>query len=69
MRRIMMHCYHQPVFANGKPLNYDEPALVERLQTEEIEMTLSLGMGHAQATFWASDLTAEYVKINAHYRT
>ncbi|MFQ3611783.1 MAG: bifunctional glutamate N-acetyltransferase/amino-acid acetyltransferase ArgJ [Fimbriimonadales bacterium] len=58
-----------PVFANGRPLSYDEDALVQQLQTEEVEMTLSLGMGHAQATFWASDLTAEYVKINAHYRT
>lgn len=57
------------VFENGQPTQYDEPTLVRLLQTDTIELVLDLGQGDAEATFWSSDLTAEYVKINAHYRT
>lgn len=57
------------VFENGTPTSYDEPALVERMQAEEVFIVLDLGQGEASATFWSSDLTPDYVKINAHYRT
>lgn len=57
------------VFENGTPTDYDESALVERMQAEEVAIVLDLGQGEASATFWSSDLTPDYVKINAHYRT
>jgi glutamate N-acetyltransferase/amino-acid N-acetyltransferase len=58
-----------PVFERGQPLPFDEAALARELQAEEIYIVLSLGRGNAQATYWSSDLTAEYVKINSAYRT
>jgi glutamate N-acetyltransferase/amino-acid N-acetyltransferase len=58
-----------PVFERGQPLPFDEAALARQLQAEEIYIVLSLGQGNAHATYWSSDLTAEYVKINSAYRT
>lgn len=57
------------VFENGQPTEYDERALVEAMQTDEVTIALTLSDGDGKAHFWSSDLTAEYVKINAHYRT
>jgi N-acetylglutamate synthase/N-acetylornithine aminotransferase len=39
------------------------------MQTEEVVIDLQLAEGDGTAHFWSSDLTAEYVQINAHYRT
>ena len=57
------------VFENGQPTEYDERALVEAMQTDEVAIALTLSDGDGKAHFWSSDLTAEYVQINAHYRT
>ncbi len=57
------------VFENGAPTDYNERALVDQMQTEEVLIMLELGQGSASASFWSSDLTPDYVKINAHYRT
>jgi glutamate N-acetyltransferase/amino-acid N-acetyltransferase len=57
------------VFENGRPTEYDERALIEQMQTDEVHISLELQEGDGAARFWSSDLTAEYVKINAHYRT
>ncbi|MDO8446295.1 MAG: bifunctional glutamate N-acetyltransferase/amino-acid acetyltransferase ArgJ [Deltaproteobacteria bacterium] len=35
----------------------------------EVKVTVDLNMGKGDATVWASDLTYEYVKINASYRS
>ncbi|MDW8107884.1 MAG: bifunctional glutamate N-acetyltransferase/amino-acid acetyltransferase ArgJ, partial [Armatimonadota bacterium] len=53
------------VFADGRPAAYDEPALAEQMQTEEVSIVLELAEGEGTARFWSSDLTAEYVNINA----
>jgi glutamate N-acetyltransferase/amino-acid N-acetyltransferase len=57
------------VFENGQPTEYDERALVDAMQTDEVTIALTLSDGDGKAHFWSSDLTAEYVQINAHYRT
>mgnify|MGYP000579534765 CR=1 FL=1 len=35
----------------------------------EIAITVDLGLGAHDATMWTCDFSAEYVKINAEYRT
>ncbi len=57
------------VFENGRPTEYDERALIQAMQADEVHIVLTLSDGDGAAHFWSSDLTAEYVKINAHYRT
>jgi glutamate N-acetyltransferase/amino-acid N-acetyltransferase len=39
------------------------------LEEQTIEVRLDLGMGDAVATAWGCDLSSDYVRINAHYRT
>lgn len=39
------------------------------LEHPTIEIRLDLGLGDAEATGWGCDLSSDYVRINAHYRT
>ena len=39
------------------------------MKGSEVRVTVNLNMGKGDATVWASDLTYEYVKINASYRS
>ena len=39
------------------------------LEDHSVEARLDLGIGSASATAWGCDLTGDYVRINAHYRT
>ena len=39
------------------------------MKHEEICITINLGRGNAKETVWTSDLSHDYVRINADYRT
>ncbi len=39
------------------------------LEEQNVAARLDLGLGAASATAWGCDLTGDYVRINAHYRT
>jgi len=39
------------------------------LKDREFILTVDLGIGHAEATVWTTDLSPEYVTINASYRS
>jgi glutamate N-acetyltransferase/amino-acid N-acetyltransferase len=57
------------LFRNGTP--YDERAeqAAAYLKGKEIEIEVDLGAGNARSHMWTCDLSADYVKINAEYRT
>ena len=58
------------LFENGRPFDDLAPQAAEYLQGKELSIEVNLGTGGAhRATVWTCDLTAEYVKINAEYRT
>jgi glutamate N-acetyltransferase/amino-acid N-acetyltransferase len=48
---------------------YSEEAGQEAMQPEDIEIRVSLNRGDYNEMVWTSDLTQEYVRINAEYRT
>lgn len=48
---------------------YTEQAGKQAMQSEEIEIKIQLNLGEAQHTVWTTDLTHEYVSINADYRS
>ncbi len=48
---------------------YDETPVAAYMTQPELEITVSLGMGQAQATVWTCDLTHAYIDINADYRS
>jgi glutamate N-acetyltransferase / amino-acid N-acetyltransferase len=57
------------LFENGRP--YDENAgdAAGYLKNDEISVAVDLGARSASSTVWTCDLSAEYVRINAEYRT
>lgn len=55
--------------ADGMPTPYAEADAAAIFARSEIEMHLDVGMGTAVATVWTTDLTHDYVTINADYRT
>jgi len=55
---------------NGLPdSDYREELGQAEMDRENIKIGVSLGQGNSQATVWTSDLSYEYVKINAEYRS
>ena len=54
---------------NGKATAFDEETATEILSPEVVIATADIKMGEAKATAWGCDLTYDYVKINADYRS
>ncbi|MEA3407153.1 MAG: bifunctional glutamate N-acetyltransferase/amino-acid acetyltransferase ArgJ [Chloroflexota bacterium] len=54
---------------DGAPYHIDEERASALLERRDVCISVDLGLGDAQTTVWTSDLTHEYVTINAHYRT
>jgi glutamate N-acetyltransferase/amino-acid N-acetyltransferase len=49
--------------------SYDEAKLSAYMKRPELEVTVDVGMGRANATVWTCDLTKRYVEINGDYRS
>ncbi len=49
--------------------NYDERLVAEHMQKTDIIVEVDIGLGNGKAQIWSSDLTHEYVTINADYRS
>ncbi len=49
--------------------DYTEAQGAAAMAAEDITITVSLSRGEADATVWTSDLSYDYVRINAEYRT
>jgi len=47
----------------------DEAAIDTHLKGREIDIAITVGHGIGQATVWTSDLTHDYITINADYRS
>ncbi|MFO1052891.1 MAG: bifunctional glutamate N-acetyltransferase/amino-acid acetyltransferase ArgJ [Planctomycetota bacterium] len=60
----------QFVYEDGKPHPEREPAASKHLQNdEEVVIGVDLAIGDAGLDVWTCDFTADYVRINADYRT
>jgi glutamate N-acetyltransferase/amino-acid N-acetyltransferase len=53
----------------GRPQNFDETRARELLSKKELTLTVDLHSGSESATVLTCDLSYDYVKINASYRT
>jgi glutamate N-acetyltransferase/amino-acid N-acetyltransferase len=53
----------------GRSVSYTEAAGAAALAKEDIFIHISLQRGDAEATIWTTDLSYDYVKINAEYRS
>jgi glutamate N-acetyltransferase/amino-acid N-acetyltransferase len=57
------------MFQDGRPHDENAPQAAEYLKGKNLTVGVDLGAGRMSATVWTCDLSAEYVKINADYRT
>jgi glutamate N-acetyltransferase/amino-acid N-acetyltransferase len=57
------------LFEDGRPFDDRAPEAAEYLRQRDVAVTVGLGAGTSEATVWTCDLSAEYVRINAEYRT
>jgi len=57
------------VLEQSRPVKFDEEAALVYLKTDTIQIHVNLNMGTGKATGWGCDLTYDYVRINAAYRT
>lgn len=58
------------VYEHGAPVTFDPEAVSLSIANHrDTGIVLLLGEGSAAARFWTTDLTAEYVRLNADYRT
>jgi glutamate N-acetyltransferase/amino-acid N-acetyltransferase len=57
------------LFKDGKPHDENAPAAADYLKGKDLTVGVGLGAGTASSTVWTCDLSAEYVRINADYRT
>ena len=55
--------------AQGTPLPYQEADAAAVFAQPAFTVQLDLGQGKAATTMWTTDLTQEYIRINADYRT
>ncbi len=53
----------------GRAASYTEEQGQAAMQAEDIEITIQLHRGQVTETLWTTDLSYEYVRINAEYRT
>ncbi len=59
----------EQVAAKGAGLPFDEDRVKKILEGDEVAITVDLNMGGGMATVWTCDLTYDYIKVNASYRS
>ena len=57
------------LFRDGRPYDEAAPQAAEYLKGKDLTVSVDLGAGRSSSTVWTCDLSAEYVRINADYRT
>jgi glutamate N-acetyltransferase/amino-acid N-acetyltransferase len=60
---------HRVAFEGERDPAYSEAAVSAYMQASNLLIRADLGIGRGRATIWTCDLTAEYVAINADYRS
>lgn len=57
------------VFDHGTPIVFDEEKALQIMKADAVTVYVDMHEGEAGATAWGCDLTYDYVKINADYRS
>jgi glutamate N-acetyltransferase/amino-acid N-acetyltransferase len=68
--RIDIHFGDLPICRNGgRAAQFDEAAAHAYIAQREFSVTIQLHQGEGSCVFWTTDLTVEYIHINADYST
>jgi glutamate N-acetyltransferase / amino-acid N-acetyltransferase len=57
------------ILSNGQPTDHSRTVLKKEMHSSTVNIALVLNEGDAEATGWGTDLSYEYVRINAEYTT
>lgn len=58
------------LYRNGSPVEFDGLAVSQSIRdNRDTLLHLEMGEGQASVRFWTTDLTAEYIRLNADYHT
>lgn len=57
------------VFDKGTPIAFDEDEALKIMKADAVTVFVDMHEGMSEATAWGCDLTYDYVKINADYRS
>ncbi len=70
MQQVSLHIGNLPVLEHGEPSpQYDEQQAALVMAEEDVGIQIDLGMGDESSRIWTTDLSYDYVKINAEYRS
>ena len=68
--RLTLKICDRTIYENGHPVEYDAAMVsYDMKQQREVPLELIVGDGPGRVTFWASDLTTDYVTFNSKYTT
>ena len=67
---VTLHVNGTLLYRAGSPVSFDPDAVSQSIRDQyETSIVLDFGEGDAAVRFWTTDLTAEYVRLNADYHT
>ena len=67
---MTLHLNGLLLYERGAPVDFNAKAVAESIAADrDTSIVLLLEEGRAAARFWTTDLTAEYVRLNADYHT
>jgi glutamate N-acetyltransferase/amino-acid N-acetyltransferase len=70
LEKVNIHLGSVCLVHNGElSASYSEKDGQAQMDKDEVNVTVSLNRGDAEETVWTSDLSHEYIRINAEYRT
>jgi len=67
--KVDIHVNDFVLCRQGLDAGFDEAAAKKELDQKELTIRVDLHQGAASARIWTCDLTEDYIRINAHYRT
>jgi glutamate N-acetyltransferase/amino-acid N-acetyltransferase len=69
-QNVSLHLNSYLLYERGVPMTFDEKAVSASIRNDRnTSVVLLLDEGTASARFWTTDLTTEYVRLNAEYHT
>jgi glutamate N-acetyltransferase / amino-acid N-acetyltransferase len=67
---VGLHVNGFELYRQGAPVEFDDPLVSSSIrENRDTSIVLRFSEGDSQIRFWTTDLTAEYVRLNADYRT
>ncbi len=68
--KVCLHLNGFLLYERGEPVEFDAQKVSASIrESRDKSIVILLDEGTASARFWTSDLTAEYIRLNANYHT